>query len=226
MKKMNAAVVVIILMAAAYVTLMLTIGQANETVLIVWSKSVQYPLPFEVSPWWNILSFPLAIFAVIYLTNSDCFIGNEYSGAKANLSHNYQARLSVHIVTAISLIMTSGVYVLASWIDFLIPAADTIGGPLSILIIALVCLFGCYISFGVIMPFARILFIYHPDNEKMDLSEYYVSMLAKYTKIGILKTLPFIWGLTIGFVFRMIYEFVAIFVRFFKAIQLNLPDGL
>jgi len=43
--------------------------------------------------------------------------------------------------------------------------------------------------------------------------ELYAIRFVNYTKLGLLKTFPFLIGLTIGLMFRLIYEGVSAFVK-------------
>lgn len=205
---MSAAAMIVIMLAIAYAIVLLALGQENQKVLVIWTDSWQYKLPFAVSPWWNMVIYPIAVFAIMHLSRwSPDFIGKEYHGEKSASIHTREAKWDVDAVSITGLVFVSCLHILALWIDLVLPDPYVVNGPLYWLVIFVPIFLAFYIAFAFIIEFGRIIFI-DLHYQKMDLSEYYISKLTKFVKMGTLKTSPFIIGLTAGFMIRVVCHLI------------------
>jgi len=204
---MNVATTVVILAMVAYAMLLFVFGQENETTLIFWSTNFQIELPFEISPLWNLLVFPIVMFTVSLLMNKDQITGKEYNGSNGKLEINYDTKLNMFMVQVVSLVGFVLVFLTLSFVK-VIGAPEAIGGPMSTFTIATSVYFATYIVTGTIYEFFCILFkdFYFGD---VKLTETFLMRIEKFVKIGVVKTSPLMFGLILGFMLRFTLNRIA-----------------
>jgi len=199
MKKFNLAAIGVMVLMLVYIVLLIVVGQKSETALIFWSK-IPHPLPFTISPWWNLLvSFPLAIIVFSIQPQRDEIIGRGYHGSDAKKVGSYEAKSLVFQAQAISWVAASGFYLLFIFYQMIIPSK--LGGPISALLTSISVLIMSYVAFGFGVDLSIGLFV---DRKKKWIGEFYMYYLVSGVKQGFVKTLPMTMGLTIGIIIRLL----------------------
>lgn len=212
---MKMAIVITTVVTVAYALCLLVANNLPvERVLFVYrvdlSKWLQFPLPFEVSCWWSLLLFPIAIMVIAYAASCNLIVGKEPShpGFPGDAQFKYRARLALYFVTNISNIVAFIFVVVCVMLFSLSFLKDEMGGLLSSLISGFYVWIICYVIFGSAMEFMKALLwesCEHSEgytkNEETFTKKYQVSVVA-FAKLGIIKTFPLLFGLTCGYLLR------------------------
>jgi len=219
-KRMKMAIVVTMLVTVAYVVYLWVLGSVinlsvEKSVTFFSPAWLEIPLSFEVSPWWNLLLCPLTIMFVVYFYSQEMIIGKEPRGAKEETTgYKYYTRLHLFMVNAISISLGLGIMLLAAILSPLLTANAI--GPLSMFVSGIMAWFAGYVVFSIWEEFAICFFTWNTfaddySIEETSLTERYKVTLATFAKMGVFKTLPFMFGMTLGYICRFVlYEILVV----------------
>lgn len=220
--QMKIATVITIVLTVVYAVILFFLDQTGnlpvETTVMVMVRDYSFKLPFEVSAWWFLLTGPIALQMISYMYNQIEIIGREPQGKKNyNLDNKHSAKTTVFCTTAVSLAFLIWFPIVGAITMLFTP--DTLGGPVSMLADGIVVFLCAYIGLGFWLEFATPLgWGIYDIGETQSIGSRYMSMSAKYVKMGYIKTFPFLVGLTCGFMLRVIIIAVN---KFFKAIKIT-----
>lgn len=209
MKKMKNFVVCSVLLTVVYAILLIVLGSKVET-SIGFGNFTLTTLPFKVSAWWNLLLLPISIIVIVYCFSSELIVGKEpkFPGWPGTVEFKYSARLNVYATIARAASVSLGIIVIYAFV-FLFWSGWV--GPLSSLIVSVIIWIIFYCLFGFGSEFFRVLDwevckeegdLHNEITESLTLK--YKIFLAIYVKMGIIKTLPFLLGLTCGFIVKQL----------------------
>lgn len=211
MKKMKVAMIVTIIVTLAYAACLLLVNIPQEKNLILFGVNIA-EIPFYVSPWWNLVLSPLVIIFITYAHNQEKLIGKEPKLKEGVLEMKYETRLNIYIVRIVSIITSLGTMVLSSLL-LVVLSAFNINipdfSPLSIYISGLICYIVSYIGLGISMQFiTTILWKTSFDDQETNESilDQYISNFVSFVKVGLFEALPQILGMTIAFIFKIVFS--------------------
>lgn len=196
---MKISIAVVIFLMAIYLILLILLGAGVETGSII--------TPIRTSAWWNLALFPIIIMFTVYGLSGKLIVGNEprFPDFSGEAQFKYQARRSIHLNTAVITLavlvsMLINAFLFLFWIESL--------NPLSSLIVHGIIWFVLYFFYCFVSEFSKVLLWkkycdcdFHTEIDKSFTLKYQM-ILSTYVKIGIVKTLPFLLGLTCGFIIR------------------------
>ncbi len=187
-----------IVFVAYYTYLSLHGAVAQEDSITILGKRI-FTLDTPVSYWWEILIFPLIAIVIIYYYGSE-----EYSpGGKNHTIHDkYSCRDSVRQVASISAICSILLQVAFTAIFPIIDGGIVMGPISSALTWGVIGLTIGYSLIGLFFGFAQIIETdedRRTDDEPRGATERLVSFVLRYTHMGIVKTLPLIFGVITGY---------------------------
>ncbi len=217
MKKVKLATVLTILVSVVYVIYLSVLSYLDklpvQKTLTIWEPSWQIPLPFEVSYWWYILLAPITLLWYTYCINQNEFTGQEPHGGSLKISCKHEAKTVVFCMNAVSMFFFVGPCVLSAFID---PIASGFNGPLSVGITAMMMALGMYILIGMGAEFLKTILDFETSYSwESNTTEKYMVLSAQYIKLGFIKTLPMVIGLTLGFICRLTVESISKFFKIF-----------
>lgn len=235
MKKAIVATMIATMLYAMYLWVLQNVNgpQVETTVTFFVSSWLQLPLNFSVSPWWNLMISLFVIMTLAYFFNQEAIIGKEPRGAASSSGYKYYTRQHVFLVNSISLFMAVAFMILAAFISPILEDELVLLGPLSALVDAVIIWFVCYIGFAIwieaLMCFVGWNTIADEMNQievtHLSLIDRYQVTMASFVKIGVIKTLPFTIGMTLGFLLRISYEKIISFLKeiisFLKPIKIS-----
>lgn len=222
-KGMKLSVVATVIVALVYVVYLWTLGNAGvlpvETSVNAWHVQwLMVELSFNVSTWWNLLLFPLVIALSAYCYNQEAIVGKEPRGLRNETQFKYETRLHTYIVTVVATFIALGTMVACA---FIFPICSEMPGPLSSTLFGVVTWLTAYVVLGAGMEFLAVLLdedgFFFPTSEQ-SLTKKYQNSLVAFAKIGLIKALPFIFGLTCGYVVRSV---IGSIFGFFKSIKIS-----
>lgn len=221
---MKLSVVVTIIVTVVYVVYLLALGNSLpvETNLdALHLKWLKVELPFLVSAWWNILLFPLVIASSAYCYNQEAIVGKEPRGLRDETQFKYEARLHVYLVTVVATLVALGTMVGCAFISPICNIPNEFPGPFSSTVFGIATWLTAYVILGAGTEFLSMLFnddaLFFPKSEQ-SLTKKYQNSLVAFTKLGLIKTLPSIFGLTCGYVLRSV---IGSIFGFFKSIKIS-----
>lgn len=219
---MKIATVVTIVVAVVYAVYLWVLSNlinlpVEKTLTFYSHNWLEVPLSFEVSCWWNLLIFPLIIMCMGYVYSSEVIVGKEPRGVKDGTGYKYNARLHVFIMKVLFMIATLAMMFMGAVMYPFFPEGPI--GPLSLLVSSIILGLIAYIGFSSAIEFMYSLFIWntfiyedYSAGEK-GLAETYQMNLSAFSKLGLIKTLPFLFGMTLGYICRFIFYGSLIFLK-------------
>jgi len=224
---MRIAIVITMLVTVAYAVYLWVLSSMTslpvERTLTFFSPAwLQIPLSFEVSFWWNLLLSPLTIMCIVYLYSHEAIVGKEPRGLKEETGYKYYTRMRVFAVNGFSIAMALSVSLLSAIAFPSFPSESSMIGPLSTLVSSIMLWFVCYVVSSVWEEFAHAFFTWNTfvdvDNsfEGKSLTERYQITLSSFAKMGIVKTFPFIFGMTLGYMCRFVLCEIRIFLKYIR----------
>lgn len=224
MSKIKTAIVITIVVSVASVFCLLFGNFPTEkTLVIAGVKWLELPLPFAVSSWWGLMLSPLALMVIIYATSCDLIVGKEPRDPRflGEAQFKYKARLDVYFITNFSNIIAFCLVFLLVVLSSCSIMTDEIGGPLSSLIFGVFVWITCYTIFGgALQLFSTLAWksCEYDDVwvENSAFTRRYQMTLVNFVKLGLVKSFPFIFGLTCGYILRQAMSVVGKFAGLFK----------
>jgi len=214
---MKVTTIVTLLVAVVYAMCLLVIDvPAEKSIVIFWLKWKEFQLPFEVSPWWNLLFFPFLIILHSNAQNQNLIVGKEPKTGSFEIKTKYQIRISLYLVRVVSLFMGIGTMILGCVMS-LVFAIFNLHLPelniLSLFPLSIILYLVTYITLGISLQFVDSLLW---DKVVSDVKADGVSQLEKYTvtstaysKLSIASSLPFLFGATLAFIVRFTLDYIS-----------------
>ncbi|MCX6795412.1 MAG: hypothetical protein NT165_01605 [Candidatus Falkowbacteria bacterium] len=241
-KREKTAIVITILVTVAYaIYLVLVKNVPTENTVALFQESLwSIKLPFQVSAWWNLLLGPLMVLLIAYGYNKEEIIGDEPKhGASKGVKRKYEARFHIYMMNLISggLAIASASLMAIVWL--IVSHFEKLNqnmGPASNAVNFLALFFVCYVGLGIALQVIYAWGWYtivddYPDDEegKQNLFERFSETFTAFIKLGIIKSLPFLIGLVLGFSLRLFFRSIGISVKaifnFFRRIKLAPKNG-
>lgn len=211
MKKMKKATIVALLVTVAYVLCLVFVEVPNEKALVLFFPfKVNVLLPFEVSPWWNLMLLPFTLILCAYGYSLDSIVGKEPRSSEVS-ERKFKIRLLPYFAKYVSLLIAIGTMIMAAFCAIILGLfglSDVELGFLSILVSSIIFGFIAYVALGILEQFCFSFFFvkqYHSEKEE-SVTEKYLLLFSGYAKTGFLKSSPFLIGLTLAFILNFIIE--------------------
>jgi hypothetical protein len=193
-----------------YLFIISRVGTLPEETQLVKLTNGHVDLPWSISLYWNTLLGPIFMLFLVYCYSMDKIIGKSPNENNNRLTERYKTRQEVSIVSAMSVFMGVGPAVLCAFIQpFDIKG---FGGPLTIVTMIIIFSLAFYLMLAIAMQPLMELFDSEISDtyglEEKTVTEMYVSKLIRYFKIGTIKTLPFMIGLSLAYIIRLLFNAV------------------
>ena len=196
--------VITMLVGVVYAILLATIWKdvAPETVLHIWNNNGEgIVLPFEVSRWWNLLIFPAIVIVGMYIKEFHALTGSEPRGCNEKVSLKYTARMVLNLVKGISFLfaicMAAGSLVFSP-----LTGITTL---LSFVCIGVIVYFGAYTVLGAWSTLGYLFLGFDFFEEKVTVQTHLVMGEKLIKEAGLIQAFPFLVGLSIALMVRMIF---------------------
>jgi len=221
-KNLKLAVILTVVGIAIYSTLLLMLSSTDKLVenqvMVLTSINGTHPywkipLSFELSYWWNLIFFPLPLILFMYITQEEYIIGKEPHTDNLNLQDKFSVKLAIFSVKIVARIIA----IACTFFQFFsnLFFEKQLAGPLSALVLMVMVFVVIYVFLGTFLPLLGGVTA-NQFYGKRKTKEIYTSLLIQFTKIGSVKTFPFILGLTVGFLIKYPIENLYIFIKSIK----------
>lgn len=213
MKNIKIAAVITLMVMAAYAIFLMALSHAGklpvEKTLVVLDNDWQIDLPFEVSYWWNLLLFSMILVLVVYWENHEEIAGKEPDTWKKNekINSKYYVRVAVVGINVLSLTFCLWMMIVPSIIFPLFGQFNGYSGPLSGLFVGGITYLISYTAFGSIIGATYLPSV--GELKSQNLNHTYIALI----KMGIIKTFPFLVGLSVGLMCMLVIEGIAKLIK-------------
>ena len=204
-----------IVFVAYYTYLSLHGGVPQENSIEIFGKEI-WKLETPISYWWEILTSPLIVILIINYYGSKEYL--PWGNKNHSTIDKHEGREHVRESRGISLGCAIGMQIVFVVIFPIINKGLVMGPITSGLSWGVSGFIICYSFFGFIFGLSSILETdkqRRTSDEPRNVKERFISFILRYSKMGILKTLPMLFGLIAGYLALNIYKFIA---KIFKGI--------